>query len=96
MAKSKKEVKGHGMKFTDPRKDNTNAFDLKGKLYLKDKTVFSDSHGFGKIIEVRQEDNDKCMVWVHFDEDCGPRRTRKSHYNENELQLKNGVYYLPE
>ena len=96
MAKPRKETKGHGTHPTDPRKDNTNTFDLKGKFYLKDKPVYSSKHGNGKIIEVRQEDNDEYMAWVHFDEDCGPRRNRKYHYKENELKLKNGVYYLPE
>ena len=96
MPKPDNETKGQGMKFTDSRKDNTNVPYLQGKLYLKGETIYSDRHGFGKIIEVRQEDNDEFMVWVHFDEDSGPRRERYYRYNMNKLKRKNGVYYLSE
>ena len=74
MAKPKKETKGQGMKFTDPRKDNTNDFGFKEKPYLKGEIAYSASHGFGKIIEVRQEDNGECIVWVHFNKDRGSQK----------------------
>ncbi len=93
MAKPKKEVKGQGMKFTNLRKDNTNAFDLKGRLFLKGKIVESQEHGRGRIEYVQIEDEVE-MVHVRFDVDLEAKKDATYRYKLSELQEINDGYCL--
>ena len=93
MAKPKKETKGQGMKFTDPRKDNTNNLFNKGIPYLKGERVYSEKYGHGTIDNVTIVDGIS-LVCIYFDRDLEEKRKTTRSFKEADLCKVKGKYYL--